>query len=1095
MLRANTLWSAPILLALCLSLIPLQPADSLTPSLASKAVQSVDEAQLRALAEQFFRVYASKDLGAYLKLWSEKSPDFKNLQQNTQELFGSVGPIEIKSLSISKLSGDNVRASIRLMVEISAIDLKTGKPSTRFGKLNRILQLVKEDGAWKVWRNLSAEVDLASRLMELKTDEERARLLEEEKELVSAELRRALIAWGERQMAQGNYDQAMSSFRFTRELAQKIGDRQGVAVSLNGIGFVYRLRSEFAEALSYFQQSLAINRELDYQEGVGSSLQLIGIVQEEMGNYFPALDYLRQSLAIRQSVGNKQRVADVLNSIGIVYNQLGDHDQALENFQKALRLYEEVGWKAGVANQLNSIANVYYDRGNYALALETRQRGLALVTELGNRPQIATALNNIGNIYSAQGSNNLALEYYEKSLALREELGNKAGVVNSLGNIGVLYREEGQFEKAEEYLQRALKLTETLDAKKESVRTLNFLGTLMSARRNRASALDYYQKSLKLSEELGSKSMSATILANMAQEYRLMGNYSEALSYAERAAALSREIGEPDPLLIALGSAGRAALALGRAEQAQRYLEEAITITESLRSQVAGAEIEEQRFLEGKLAPYQSLASLLISSNRAADAFIYSERAKARTLLGVLQNGRVDITKAMTPQEREEERRLRGEIVSLNTQVANARARPRPDQNALRELTARLDKARLKFETFQANLYAAHPGLRVQRGGAQLITLEQANALLGDTRTAVLEYLVTESKTFLFVLTRNEKAVKAELAVYTIEAGQEDLEKRAESYRKLLAERNSNFADTARELYQLLVAPARQKLQGKTKLVIVPDGPLWNLPFQALQIADARYTIDEYAITYAPSLTVLREMARLRDRRGTGRTSTLLAFGNPALSQQAVERARFTTRSERLDPLPEAEREVKTLEQLYTTAQSRVYTGAEAKEVRAKSEAGKYRILHLATHGVLNDASPMYSYLALTKSEGEAAEDGLLEAWEIMGMNLTADLVVLSACDTARGRIGAGEGVLGLSWAFFVAGAPTTLVSQWKVESSSTAQLMLEFHRNFQNRLKTERPTPSEAESLRQAVIRLKQDERFRHPFYWAGFVVVGDGL
>ena len=187
-----------------------------------------------------------------------------------------------------------------------------------------------------------------------------------------------------------------------------------------------------------------------------------------------------------------------------------------------------------------------------------------------------------------------------------------------------------------------------------------------------------------------------------------------------------------------------------------------------------------------------------------------------------------------------------------------------------------------------------------------------------------------------------------------------------------------------------------------------------------------------------------------------------------------------------LGPLPQAEREVRTLAEVYGRERSRVYVGAEASEERLKKEAGGSRILHLATHGILNDASPMYSQLVLSHSQAGAREDGLLEAWEILNLDLNADLAVLSACETGRGRPGPGEGVIGLSWAFFVAGCPTTVVSQWKVESASTTELMLAFHRN----LKSGRP---KAQALQAAALKLLRDPRYRHPFYWAGFVVVGD--
>jgi len=157
-----------------------------------------------------------------------------------------------------------------------------------------------------------------------------------------------------------------------------------------------------------------------------------------------------------------------------------------------------------------------------------------------------------------------------------------------------------------------------------------------------------------------------------------------------------------------------------------------------------------------------------------------------------------------------------------------------------------------------------------------------------------------------------------------------------------------------------------------------------------------------------------------------------------------------------------------------------------------KKEAANYRILQLATHGVLNNVNPMYSHIVLSQSAGDTKEDGLLEAWEIMDLDLKAELVVLSACDTARGRIGAGEGVIGLTWAFFVAGSPTTVVSQWSVESESTTDLMLNFHRNLKSAAEA-RSAMTKAEALRHAQLQLLRTKRYQHPFFWAGFVIVGD--
>jgi CHAT domain-containing protein len=270
--------------------------------------------------------------------------------------------------------------------------------------------------------------------------------------------------------------------------------------------------------------------------------------------------------------------------------------------------------------------------------------------------------------------------------------------------------------------------------------------------------------------------------------------------------------------------------------------------------------------------------------------------------------------------------------------------------------------------------------------------------------------------------------------------------------------------------------------------VVVPDGAVWQVPFQALVAPSGRYLIEDVSLRYAPSLATLAEMARAPVRSPSRSGNVLLAFGNPTIGADTAMRVRATSLDESLGPLPDAGAQVQRLARLYGK-DGRVLIGSEATEDRAKTEAGRYQVLHLATHGVLDDRDPLYSHVLLARGPG-SHEDGLLEAREVLDMSLSADLVVLSACETARGRVGAGEGVIGLSWAFFVAGVPRLVVSQWKVEASSTTELMVAFHTALRGDAATA-PLPA-AEALRRAELLLLRTPRYRHPFYWAGFVALG---
>jgi CHAT domain-containing protein len=544
--------------------------------------------------------------------------------------------------------------------------------------------------------------------------------------------------------------------------------------------------------------------------------------------------------------------------------------------------------------------------------------------------------------------------------------------------------------------------------------------------------------------------------------------------------ALEREMDRPNSLGAALTALGYCRLELSQTSEARQAFAEAISITEKLRAQAGGGVEESQRFLEGKLRAYHGMLSLLVKENQSDEALAIAELTKARVLLDVLENGRVNIQKAMTTDEREQERRLKSALTAINRRLAGASQSDKPDTPWINELKQEVEKARLDYEAHQVSLYAAHPELKVQRGQGPIITSQELLSLLPDTSTALLEYVVTDEKTYLFAITR------ADIHLYTLPIKSFELAWEIEAFRQQLAARDLGFRAAAAKLYALLIKPAQAELKGKSNLVIVPDGSLWDLSFQALLSAPNRFLIEDATIAYAPSLTVLREMIERRQQHKA--STTILAIGNPAISAKSIERAGMALRDEKIPPLPAQEREVTALGQLYGASRSKIYVGPNAREGRIKIEAENAGILHFATHGILNNIAPMYSHLLLT--HGSQDEDGLLEAWELMQLNLRAELVVLSACETARGRYGAGEGVIGLTWALFVAGVPTTVVSQWKVEAASTRDLMVSFHRPLASGAKTTR-----AEALRQAQLRLRRKPETRHPFYWAGFVLVGDGL
>lgn len=310
------------------------------------------------------------------------------------------------------------------------------------------------------------------------------------------------------------------------------------------------------------------------------------------------------------------------------------------------------------------------------------------------------------------------------------------------------------------------------------------------------------------------------------------------------------------------------------------------------------------------------------------------------------------------------------------------------------------------------------------------------------------------------------------VAARSISIDARDLARRASQFRDRIAARDFAVAADAHGLYDLLVRPFEPVLAGASSLVVVPDGPLWNVPFQAL-MSDRGYLLEELPVSYVPSLTVLEAIQTLPKPNGP---RTLLAMG----------RSRFGGASG-FEDLPDAAAQLEKLRDVYGAQRTAVYADRDATERHFKEAAPRYSVLHLATHGILDESSPLYSYLALTPDKTAADDDGRLEAWELMQLKLSADLVVLAACDMGRGRIAPGEGVVGTMWALFAAGARSMVVSEYRAEAVSATELLLGFHR------RVVAPGSVKTRSLRDAALALLRTPRYAHPYYWAGFILVGD--
>src|SRR5215510_9960440 len=853
------------------------------------------------------------------------------------------------------------------------------------------------------------------------------------------------------------------TFRFIKE--------NGVWKIWQFIDTAEEVTAELLAARTDEERALVLKRSEPFTDGLLKGLSNVAAeLLHKKGNDDQAAMIFNIVLTIARRDNSTLGTANALIGLGDVYAAQGDYGRAADNYQQIMKLAESLGHKEGIAVVSVRLGDIHYYQGNFPQALDYYQKSVSLYEELGSRQDIVHPLLRIGDAYFAQNDNTRALEYYQRSLKICEQTFDKAGATFLLNRIAEVYAAQGRYDEAD----------------------------------------DYYRRSLKLQEELGIKSITATTLNGIGNIRYRQGNYGEAARLSTRAAELAKEGNAPEVLWKTLTSLGQAYRALKQVDRAQQSFDEAIAILEKMRGQLVGNERDQQLFFENKTAPYVEMVGLMIGQNKVNEAFHYAEMAKGRMLLDVLRHGRSDISKTMTAEERDHEKQLNATVTALSSQQRKEISLPQPDKSRLAFIDAQLQKARLEYEAYETRIYAAHPDLRAERGGSEPLSLNEAGALIHDSQTAMLEYVVTQNRTYLFVLTKPKSTDPVRLKVYPIEVSAQELATRVADFRQRLAGNSADFKELARSLYDLLLQPAQTELEGKNAICIVPSEGLWELPFQALISKSNKYVLEDHALSYSPSLSVLREMKkkavapRVTDRNVnsdgllTKVSATappglrrLLAIGNPTLSAQSAARLPLTRSEVSFDSLPQAEQEVKTIGEIYGAEESTILIGNAAREETFKAAASNYPVLHLAAHGVLDDVNPLYSRLLLATESN--SEDGFLEAREIMKLDLHADLAVLSACQTARGQVSSGEGLIGMSWALFIAGTSTTVVSQWKVDSAGTARLMIDFHRNLQSESGPSRTSPAEA--LRRAAIKLMADTKYRHPFFWSGFVVVGNGI
>ncbi len=925
---------------------------------------------------------------------------------------------------------------------------------------------------------------------------------------------------------------AIEKYLAALEMFQSLGERAREARVLRAVGDIHEELGEIPVALEY------LTRMLSAAEAAGPLVQMgalshLGGFHRARFEYQKGLDYLEQALALARKVDDPLGQAVALNNMAAIYGQMGDNRKGVEYQERAVHFYHVVGNLREEAIGRNNLGRFYQVLGEYQKALEHLWQSLELRQRVRDERGEGITLNNIGLVYDTIGEYPRALDYYHRALAKRQKLQDWPGIANVLNNLGAVHSGLGELDKALDCYQQALPIRRKLVDRRGEAQTLNNIGMnhLKRAAPDLPKAIDYFRDAIKLWQSVKDQNGEAISTLNLGKGYARSGQRDLALQQFALALEKMRSVGaynlEPAVLrdMAALAKSG------GDLAEARKRIEEALSIVEEIRTRIVGP-AERASWLALVSGIYELHIDVLMAQGETTVALEWAERAKARSLLDTLAAAGVDLRQGVDEKLLGRERTLRRQAEARSVSQRRMLGAPHtPQQEA--EAAKALEAAVREHQEAVAAIRAASPGYAalVQ---PQPLKLQEIQQEVLDPETALLEYALGDERSFLWVVTR-ARVVAFELAP------REEIERLARRFHELLRSRDgrveaetseqrrlrlagaeAELPRTAAALSRLLLQPAAAQLAVK-RLAVVAGGALQYVPFAALPAPgapDGRLLLAAYEVVHLPSASTLALLRRQFANRpnppgllavladpvfdpedprvlGVGRSKPTAAAASPSNKEPPVENWQRAARAARFSgntlwlPRLRASREEARLIASLAPPQARLLAlDFQASRATARSDRlSRYRMLHFSTHGFFHSQHPDLSGLVLSLVDERGRHtDGFLRLHEISDLKLLADLVVLSACQTALGREIQGEGLVGLARAFMHAGAARVVASLWMVDDQATAELMKSFYRTM---LGPQRTGPAAA--LRAAQLALWKQPRWRSPYYWAAFSLQGD--
>lgn len=798
----------------------------------------------------------------------------------------------------------------------------------------------------------------------------------------------------------------------------------------------------------------------------------------------------QEAYRLFETEGDRRQQARALNKIGRIYADLGNKQKAIEHLERSLGISQLINDGAGQAYSLRYIGGIYIGLGEHHKAIEYLNRALQLSQAAGDRPLTADTLASLGQAYDSLGQAydaleqaRKAVEYFERALVLSRSVGDRSVEARTLTRLGWKYHTLGQSQRALDYLDRSWRLSRAAGDRSEEARTLLSIGKVYYALRQDRKALEYFNRSLLLIGSVGNRAQKARTLANIAKVLRDRRQLPEAL----------------------------------------KYIQSAIKIFDNLYSAIGDRDLQ-TRYFSNIQYYYQIEIDVLMQLHREFPtqgydrlAFEASERARAPRLLQLLAESNIDLKPKQNSPLVVRERQIQQSLSLLErqrSQLLDGNYSPERDE----ELNRQSDRLFEQLNNLTTRLRSENPAYTNLKY-PQSLTLPQIQQQVLDRHTILLEYSLGQKRSYLWAVTKNE------LFSYELPKGSK-IKAAAEAYRQFLTNHTANdrpqkVIQASIPLSQMLLKPVMSKL-GRKRLLVVSEEALQYLPFAALVLPDRTtkasntkptnsFLLTEREIVNIPSASTL---AALRDQQNKHQLApkSLAIFADPVFSQndERLTSYRPSDRAQKtptnlntlpasiqtlrstalLERLPGTRQEAEQILQLIPESQNRrQFFDFDANKVNATQlDLSQYRMVHFATHGIFDRLHPELSKIFLSTVNPQGVyQDGSLNLYDIFNLNLSAELVVLSGCETGLGEDIRGEGLVGLTRGFMYAGTPRVLVSLWSVSDESTAVLMVHFYRAMLEQ------NLSPAAALRAAQLKMLQNPKWQLPYYWAAFTLQGE--